>query len=349
MDGYVAQTVRTHNSAGTMDDDTILALVDQLTGPAARGLLHTLVGNLVDHGHSDPKFLKVKDSAIRKRCNPEGSYDEATAALACVGFMLDGSSDAACWCFTADFDDSTLQMLDKIRRHLTLAAAGGTAGEASSVLLMTNSSASTHAPAVALMDLRPNLLQVDSPVGALCVAACPDAFVQLVPPADFEHFAFKGSGRVRGRTYGLRADQRIMLTLCNRVQGASVAAHWIDWSGEERTAPNLVSQPSSHETVQTYILHSFAIRLHPQHSVLCGLQVAERPHHLEGKIVVYVTLAYDPLVQASTGFAELAKDCQRVMAHVGEDSREPPEAVGRQGPAPPPPPPSTVRGKFWGS
>jgi len=351
MDRSVGQAARDENYASPLDDDAIAAVVEQLAGPAARGLLHTLVGNLVDHGHNEPKFLKVKDSAIHKRCNLEGSYAETIAALACIGFMLDGSSDAACWCFTGDLDVSTLQTLAKIRRHLTPAAveAGGTAHEASSLPLATSASASIGAPAVPLMDLRPNILQVDSPMGALWIAACPDAFVQLVPAADFEHFAFRGSGRVRGRTYGLRADQRILLTLCNRVPGACVSAHWIDWSGEERTAPNLVSQSSGQETVQTYILHSFAIRLYPQHSVLCGMQVTERPHHLDGKVVVYVTLASDPLVKTSAGLAELAVDCQRVMARVGEDSREPPEGVGRQGPAPPPPPPSSVRGKFWGS
>lgn len=305
-------------------------------------LLRTVLDNIVDNPVEE-KFRCIKDAAVRKRCGDgDGSYLQAAAILVSLGFVVVDKGDAPWWMLPAEPDGGQLERLRDAQRRL-----GATYEPAATTQELSSPALPAHGLAVSLGDLaRPAVLSVDTPYGSLCVVAYPEICVQLVSAADFPCWAAGGSGRHRGRPTGLAADHRALLSVCNLCEGFSVAAHWIDWQGSERTDPNLVSQPQRAEMVQTWTLHSFSLRLHPsQQVVLGGVRVTERPHHTGGHTVVFVTRGSPD----SLDLAALAKRCQRTMESAGEDPREPPEGAGQQGRRPAPPPPGASRGRFWGS
>lgn len=325
---------------GTGTGSSTVPALPRASTPEVKELLRTVVGNLVDKGRDDAKYRRINDAAVRRRCTGD-AYNEATSVLSSLGFALGNEAGAPAWSFPGELEGEPLRRLIDARNEWT-PSLGSSAG---------STQATTPLPATVSAtvpgDLRPTMLKAETPVGPLSVLAFPDAFVQLVQVQDFESFRACGSGKVRGRAYGMRADQRIMLTVCNLCPGVCVTGHWIDWTGDERMSPNVVCNAPRPETVQTYILHSFALRLSPQQQVvLCGLRVTERPHYTGGHVVVLVVSGSDP---KAFDMAALASKCQQIMVQAGDDPREPPEAASRQGPPPAPPPPSHGRGKFWGS
>eukprot|EP00928_Gymnodinium_smaydae_P030263 TRINITY_DN22547_c0_g3_i1.p1 TRINITY_DN22547_c0_g3~~TRINITY_DN22547_c0_g3_i1.p1 ORF type:complete len:363 (+),score=44.24 TRINITY_DN22547_c0_g3_i1:54-1142(+) len=318
-------------------------MIHELTEPSARALLHTVVGNLVDNPR-ETKYRRVKDAAVHKRCT-EAAYEQAAVVLRSLGFVVLDEGESPCWWFPQEPEGDKLNRLAKARQQLAIQRDTNWSGDASASSVPNVPLPRLQVPLTELA--RPATVQVESPVGTLHILAYPDVFVQLVPPSEFQAWASSGSGRLRGRPTGLRADQRALLSICNCCEGLTVTAHWIDWSGSERTAPNLTSWPNRCEMVQTYVLHNFALRLYPQQQVvLCGIRITERPHHTGGHVVVFVTRAAGGDALDLPGFAH---KCKRIMEDARADPREPPEAASHQGRAPAPPPPSQSRGKFWGS
>jgi len=327
------------NSVRRTDPNT-----DGLLDPGAQQLVHTVAGNLVEFPR-EQKFRRVKDSQVRKRCSESG-YVEATVVLAALGFVLDAE---ATWCYPDEPQGDRLRTLRDVRDKLSNCPSVARKARSFADSAVTASpSASGGAMCVSLGDLgRPSTLKITSPAGNFSLLVYPDAYVQVVAAVDYPGWAFTGSGRVRGRVTGVRADQRVLLSVYNGCEDQTVTAHWIDWAGSERISPNLVCTPKSTQTELTYILHNFGLRLSPQQQVvLGGVRVTERPHHTGGRVVVFVTRDADP---SALDFRVFAAKCKEIMETVGEDQRDPPEESSRQGRAPAPPPPSANRGKFWGS